>query len=188
VISLNTKIIKILSDTLRPLSEDQNANAAVALVLTPVNSDLEILFVKRVKNPSDTWSGHIALPGGKRESGDRTLTDTVIREIAEETNIDLNRCKFLGVLRSMRSVPKPEMKILPFVILCKKKPEIKLNKEELEKFVWIPMKILVQNKKQVRFWSGELPAYVLGTTIIWGLTYRILETFFYTINSSFDQP
>jgi 8-oxo-dGTP diphosphatase len=188
VVSLNTKIIKTLSHTLQPLSEDQDANAAVALVLTPVNSDFEILFVKRVENPQDTWSGQIALPGGKRESKDKTLTETVIRETAEETNINLSRCRFLGVLKAIRSIPKPELKILPFVVLCKYKPEIKLNKEELEKFVWISIKKLTQNKKKVRFQFGEFPAYVLGKTIIWGLTYRILELFFYAIDSSSDQP
>jgi len=164
---------------LKSASGEQDASAAVALLLKTTDKDLRILFVKRAENPADPWSGQMALPGGKRDARDKNLKETVVRETLEETNINLlDRCRFLGVLTALRSIPRPEMKILPFVILLEHEPSIKLNEKELEGFVWISLRELVQNRGTVKLDFGESPAYVVGGSVIWGLTYRILENFF----------
>lgn len=173
-------IAEKLSKMLNPVSEEQDADAAVALVLKTVNQDFKVLFVKRVENPTDPWSGQMALPGGKRDSKDKDLKQTVVRETSEETNINiLHRCRFLGVMETLRSTQRPDMKILPFVILLEHEPSIKLS-EELEGFVWISLEELVRHKGIVKFSFGESPAYIVGNSIIWGLTYRILERFINT--------
>jgi len=175
-------IAKKLSGALRPVSEEQDANAAVALVLKPANEDIKILLVKRVKNPVDPWSGQMALPGGKRDPRDSGLLQTVVRETLEETGINLlHECCFLGVMAALKSTPKPEMKILPFVVLLEHKPSIKLNEKELEGFVWISPKELAQHRGVAKFSFGEFPAYIVGGNVIWGLTYRILENFLHTL-------
>ena len=169
---------------LEPASEGQDANAAVALLLKPVDQDLKVLFVKRVENPADPWSGQMAFPGGKRDAKDQNLKQTVVRETLEETNINLlDRCRFLGVMETLRSKQRPEMKILPFVVLLEHEPSIKLN-EELEGFVWISSEELVKHKGTVKFSFGEFPAYIVGNSVIWGLTYRILEKFVHTLKYS----
>jgi len=173
-----------LSKALKPILEGQDANAAVALILKPADQDLKIFFVKRVENPDDPWSGQMALPGGKRDTEDQNLKQTVVRETLEETNINLlDRCRFLGVMETQRSAPRPEMKILPFVILLEHEPTIKLN-EELEWFVWISLKELVQHKGTVKFSFGEFPAYIVGNSVIWGLTHRILEKLLHILRYS----
>lgn len=175
--------IEKLSKVLEPVSEGQDANAAVALLLKPADQDFKILFVKRVESPTDPWSGQMAFPGGKRDMKDQNLKQTVIRETLEETNINLlDRCRFLGVMEPLRSLPRLEMKILPFVILLEQEPEIKLN-EELEWFVWIQLEELVQHRGMVKFSFGEVPAYIVGNSVIWGLTYRILENFVHILES-----
>jgi len=174
-------IIEKLSRVLKPVSEGQDGNAAVALLLKPADKDLKILFVKRAENLADPWSGQMALPGGKRDATDQSLKQTVVRETLEETNINLlDRCRFLGVMETQTSTPRPEMKILPFVVLLEHEPSIKLN-GELERFVWISPEELVRHRGTVKFSFGEFPAYVVGDIIIWGLTYRILEVFVYIL-------
>ncbi len=178
-------IIKKLSKVLKPVSEEQDADAAVALILKSTNQNFKILFVKRVENSADPWSGQMAFPGGKRDVKDKNLKQTIIRETLEETNINLlDRCRFLGALTTVRSTRRPEMKILPFIILLEHEPSVKLNKEELEGFLWIPLEELIQNKGTARFSFGEFPAYIVGSNTIWGLTYRILENFFNTLKYS----
>ena len=173
-----------LPRVLKRVSEEQDADAAVALLLKPVDRDLEVLFVKRVEIPSDPWSGQMAFPGGKRDAKDQNLKQTVIRETLEETNINLlDHCRFLGMMGSLRSTQRPEMKILPFVILLEHEPTIKLN-EELEGFVWISLEDLFQSKGTVKFSFGVVQAYTVGNYIIWGLTYRILEKFFHNLECS----
>ncbi len=168
---------------LRPVSEGQDGNAAVTLLLKLADKDLRILFVKRVESPVDPWSGQMAFPGGKRDAADRSLKQTVVRETLEETNIDLDRCRFLGVMEPQKSTARPEMKVVPFVILLEYEPVIKLN-EELEKSVWISPEELVRHRSTVKFSFGEFPAYVVGNIVIWGLTYRILEAFLNSIKYS----
>lgn len=170
-------ITKSLSKMLTPLQKEQNATAAVALLMYP-DKDMNILFVKRVETLQDPWSGQMALPGGKRDIADKTLKDTVVRETAEEVGIDLSTCQILGVLPVLHSVTNPDMKILPFVIFCERKPEIILNKKELEAFVWISLKDLVRNKGVYTCGIGEFPAYLVGEYVVWGLTYRIVQDFF----------
>lgn len=173
--------IQKLSKVLKPVSEGQDAKAAVALLLKPVDQDLKVLFVKRVVNPADPWSGQMALPGGKLDSKDQDLKQTVVRETLEETNINLlDRCRFLGVMEPVRSTVRPEMNILPFVILLEQEPSIKLN-EELEWFVWMSPKELAEHKGTAKFSFGEFPAYIVGNNVIWGLTYRILKKVIHTL-------
>ncbi|MCK5562861.1 NUDIX domain-containing protein, partial [Candidatus Bathyarchaeota archaeon] len=104
--------IENLCKVLKPVSDRQDADAAVALLLKLQDQDLKILIVKRAENPADPWSGQMAFPGGKRDSKDQNLKQTVVRETLEETNINLlDRCRFLGAMEALRSTQRPEMKI-----------------------------------------------------------------------------
>jgi 8-oxo-dGTP pyrophosphatase MutT (NUDIX family) len=169
---------------LKPVTEEQGGNAAVALLLKPRQGDFDLLLVRRVKNPSDTWSGQMALPGGKHEPKDLNLKATVVRETLEETGIALTNCQFLGVLDAVRSEPRPDFKILPFVVLLECEPRLKLNKAELETFVWVPYEEVVQRKGVVQFSFGKVPAYIFAEGIVWGITYNILSEFIEAVETT----
>jgi 8-oxo-dGTP diphosphatase len=170
--------IEKLSKRLRAFTEDQEADAAVALLLRVVNQRLQVFFVKRVESPTDPWSGQMALPGGKREDADENLRQTVARETIEEAGIDiLQGCRFLGVIETQDSAVEPKLRVLPFVILLEHEPSIKLSKKELERFAWISLDELLKHKGTKRFSFGEFPAYVIGDNVIWGLTYRTIDNF-----------
>jgi 8-oxo-dGTP diphosphatase len=179
------KDIGSLSRVLRSVSEEQRANAAVAVLLKQEKEGFSILFVKRVESPSDPWSGQMAFPGGKRDDKDSSLKQTVVRETLEETGIDLlDCCRFLGVLAALGSTPRPDLRILPFVVLVEYEPSVRLNRKELEDFYWIPFKELAQSKTSVKFDFGEFPAYSVRSEVIWGLTYRILGNLFKVLKLS----
>lgn len=160
---------------LKPLSDEQAANAAVALLLKPSRNDFDLLLVKRVENPSDTWSGQMALPGGKREPEDTVLKDTVVRETLEETGVRLDGARFLGVLEAVQSEPNPDFRILPFVVLLAEEPVLKLSEAELETYLWVPYEEVVGSRGVAEFSFGKVPAYVLADAVVWGITYRILN-------------
>jgi 8-oxo-dGTP diphosphatase len=174
---VSAEAIENLPTALKPVSSEQGANAAVALLLKRRGSDFDVLLVKRVENPSDTWSGQMALPGGKREPKDGSLRDTVVRETFEETGVRLGGCRFLGVLDAVQSEPKPDFKILPFVVLLAEEPVLKLSEAELETYFWVPYEKIVQSKGVAEFSFGKVPAYVLSGAVVWGITYRILSEF-----------
>ena len=140
------KLAKILKST-----KALDADAAVVVLLRKTEQDFEVLFVKRAERPTDPWSGQTALPGGKRNSEDQNLKQTVIRETLEETSINLlEDCRFLGAMETVRSTQRPEMKIIPFVVLQEKEQSIKLN-DELTGYFWASLKGLVQCKGTVKF-------------------------------------
>ena len=169
--------IENLSVALRPLSDEQGANASVAVLLKLKNGKLHVLFVKRAENSSDPWSGQMAFPGGKQEAKDKDLKETAVRETLEETRMNLLRnCRFLGVMPAFQTISKPEIKVLPFVILIEEEPAIHLNEKELEEYSWIPVEDLLRNRAKVKFSFGEFPAFIIGDAVIWGLTYRIVES------------
>ena len=55
--------------------------AAVALLLTPDPDRL--LLIRRAEREGDPWSGHLALPGGRRDESDTDLLATALRETFE---------------------------------------------------------------------------------------------------------
>lgn len=151
-------------------------NAAVVALLRDSNQGLELLFVKRTETSKDPWSGQTAFPGGKHSPEDCTLKDTVIRETFEETNINLcQRCKFLGALAPLKSIQRPDVQILPFVVLQLEEQKIKLN-HELTKFFWVPLAELNKNKGTTKYKSKNYLAYVINGSVIWGITYKISNT------------
>jgi 8-oxo-dGTP pyrophosphatase MutT (NUDIX family) len=181
---VSAETIAKLPTLLRPVSDEQGGNAAVSLLLKPRRGDFEVLLVKRVENPSDTWSGQMALPGGKREPDDLSLKDTAVRETLEETGVALTNCSFLGVLEPVQSEPLPDFKISPFVVLLDCEPRLKLNKAELETFVWVPYEGVVKSKGTVKFSFGEVPAYIFTEGIVWGITYNILTEFIQAVEAT----
>ncbi len=173
-----------LSKKLKPTSEGIEANAAVVVLLRQTAQDSQVLLVKRAEKTDDPWSGQTALPGGKRSPEDRNLKETVVRETLEETSINLlEDCRFLGAMEPLRSTQRPEMQILPFVVLLEKEQAITLN-EELTAYFWTPLKELAKHKGTTKFCFGEYPAYIIENHVIWGLTYRILKKLFGILESA----
>lgn len=182
---VNAEVIAKLPAVLKPVSNEQQANTAVSLLLKPRRGDFDLLLVKRVENPSDTWSGQMALPGGKREPKDESLKDTAVRETWEEIGVAVGTCRFLGVLDAVKSEPMPKFKILPFVVLLEDEPRLKLNKAELETFIWVPYEeVSSQRKGTVQFSFGEVPAYIFAEGIVWGITYNILSEFIQAVEAA----
>lgn len=62
--------------------------------------DAEVLLIKRATRKGDRWTGHVALPGGKRETSDSDDCMTSVRETKEETGLDLDmdHCLLIGQL------------------------------------------------------------------------------------------
>jgi 8-oxo-dGTP pyrophosphatase MutT (NUDIX family) len=178
-------IIEKLSATLKT-KDYPDANAAVLVLLRATDKEFQVLLVKRAEKSNDPWSGQIAFPGGKRDPEDKDLQETMIRETLEETGINIvEGCRFLGVMEPVRSTRRPEMKILPIYVLQEKEQDIKLN-EELTEYFWTPLKELDHNKGFFKYRFEDFPAFIIGSNVIWGLTYRILHNLL-SLLSSFEE-
>lgn len=175
--------IERLAELLEQSPEKGNAKAAVVILLQEAGQDFQVLFVKRAERSGDPWSGQTAFPGGKCDPQDCNLKETVVRETFEETRINLlEGCRFLGAIEAVRSTRKPELQIHPFVVFLEKEQPIKLN-AELSEYFWAPLKELAKRKGITKFSANEQPAYIIDGHVIWGLTYKILQSFFSLLSS-----
>jgi 8-oxo-dGTP pyrophosphatase MutT (NUDIX family) len=150
--------------------------AAVAILLHDgaQGEGLEALFIHRAERAGDTWSGQIAFPGGRREPSDPDLRATAIRETHEEIGVDLTGAEPLGVLDDMhpRTPALPPVVVRPFVFGLVERPPITISAEVQDAF-WVSLRELTAPgaRGEVR----SLPAYVVGSHTIWGMTERILS-------------
>ena len=90
--------------------------AAVAVVLAPEPES--VLLIRRAERAGDPWSGHMALPGGRRRSRpDHDLVATAIRETAEEVGLALGPEQLIGALDDVvpRTPVLPPIAVRPFV-------------------------------------------------------------------------
>lgn len=158
--------------------------AAVALIFCPYSrGDRELLFIQRTVSPRDPWSGQISLPGGRRDSGDEDLLATALRETREETGVRLKRTDMVGRLPDLHpgGTGLPKMVIRPFVFKLSKKPMPRPGHEADHAF-WGPLRALARSDGKVSIdYRGRkirVSAFVHEKRVIWGITRRILISFF----------
>ena len=170
----------------RPVEADEEPGvrkAAVALIFRAGQDGApELLFIKRAEYPGDPWSGQIAFPGGREESGDSSLLETATREAREETGIDLAReGMIIGRLDDLRprTVRLPAVVVRPFVALLERSQPLELSPEVALAF-WIPFDSLAHREawreETVVARGVEINARVFRHQdhVIWGMTERIL--------------
>ncbi|KYF72596.1 NUDIX hydrolase [Sorangium cellulosum] len=149
--------------------------------------EAELLLIRRAEHPRDPWSGHMALPGGRRDATDASLLDTAIRETREEVGIDLEaRGTLLARLPDLPAVARGRrvgLIISPFVFALRSTPELTLSNEVAEA-LWTPLGPLARGERASTYaYTHEgnvvqLPCLLVDERVVWGLTYRMLEQLF----------
>lgn len=186
--TLNQPYVRRLADSLeatagRPTSpEGIGTWAAVALIFRAVDDAAELLFIKRVEREGDSWSGQIALPGGRHDPDDESLLSTAIRETWEEIGLRLGTVgETLGVLDDVapRTPVLPPIAVRPYVFAVPRQVRTAAGVEVAEIF-WVPLDHLRDESRwsetQVDAAGATLtvPAIMYGEHTIWGMTHRII--------------
>ncbi|MCP4681130.1 MAG: CoA pyrophosphatase, partial [Desulfobacterales bacterium] len=161
------------------------ARAGVAGILKHDEKEgLCVMLVKRAEREGDPWSGHMAFPGGRMEKKDSNVYKATIREVEEETGLDLlMEAHYIGRLSDLLAKThdrKSNMVLTAFIFSLEKEPEWHFNYELLER-VWIPLDYFKEpsNRKkmdwQVAGNSVQLPCYYFEERVIWGLTLSLID-------------
>ena len=160
-------------------------HSAVAMCITP---NQKVLMMQRAQNPNDFWSGHMAFPGGRYETGDDDLRQTAQRECLEELGFDpsqLGKC-----LGSLKRIHHPYICVDGFVYLLQEVPQITAN-EEVADYFWIELTDLYNpahhTNTQQRVIQGmrSMPSIVLEclNVPIWGFSLHFIQDFFSRVTS-----
>jgi 8-oxo-dGTP pyrophosphatase MutT (NUDIX family) len=168
----------------RPVVDDRGDPliwAAVAVVLAPDPDAL--LLIRRAERAGDPWSGHMALPGGRRERTEPDLFTTAVRETAEEVGLTLGRGDLIGTLDDVvpRTPVLPPIAVRPYVFILSRRPTLTLN-PEVAGARWIPVDLLLHTGTydsihlEIRGENRKFPAYRLDDSVVWGMTERIVSS------------
>lgn len=155
--------------------------AAVAVVLA--SAPESVLLIRRAERAGDPWSGHMALPGGRRDAPDDDLVATATRETEEEVGLRLGASQRIGGLDDVvpRTPVLPPIAVRPFVFLLSETPPLVLN-PEVAAADWVPLEQLLAPATyrpipiQIRGEKREMPAYHLDGGVVWGLTERVMTS------------
>jgi 8-oxo-dGTP pyrophosphatase MutT (NUDIX family) len=157
--------------------------AAVAVVLVP--SPDAVLLIRRADRAGDPWSGHMALPGGRRQDEDPDLIATAVRETREEVGLALTAADLVGSLDDVvpRTPVLPPIAVRPYVFLLPERSSLHPN-PEVAAYRWAELDHLLHPETyhtvqfDIRGELREFPAYRLEETVVWGMTERILTSLF----------
>jgi 8-oxo-dGTP pyrophosphatase MutT (NUDIX family) len=164
-------------------NDEGGRRAAVALIFRAGEGGApELLFIKRADYPADPWSGQVAFPGGREETGDANLSDTAERETREETGIDLRKDgTVIGTLDDLRpqTTALPAIVVRPYVVLLNRAESLLLSDEVALAF-WVPLEELRRTDSWrdtsvfARGIQMSRRAFHHQGHVIWGMTERIL--------------
>lgn len=161
--------------------------ASVAIILGQLDSEPRVLLIRRAESPLDPWSGHMALPGGRRDPEDHDDLATAIRETLEEVGVDLEKsATLLGRLDDVRASARGrpvDMAISPFVFSVKSPSPVAPTAEVVAAY-WEPLLPLFNGQANMTY-ATDLPdgrvsvaAWNVQGNVVWGLTYRMLDNLF----------
>jgi 8-oxo-dGTP pyrophosphatase MutT (NUDIX family) len=153
--------------------------AAVALLL--VADPDRLLLIRRADRAGDPWSGHLALPGGRRDAGDRDLLETAIRETREETGLWLDPSWHVATLDDLvpTTLSLPPILVRPFIFHLEAEQQPGLS-DEVAQAGWVDLATLVQpgvfRTTPITVHGSErmVQGYHLPEGFLWGMTERIV--------------
>lgn len=165
--------------------EPDSIETSVAVILAPYRGATQALLIQRAERAGDPWSGHMALPGGRREKGDADRLAVAMRETEEEVGLKLRAEHLLGGLDDLhpRSPRLPPVIISPFVFWLARRPAVGVS-DEVAGAHWVSLaSLFARDARAVVPIQGEpveVPCFRARALprgrVVWGLTYRILSS------------
>ncbi len=166
------------------ITDDRLKHSAVLLLLFIKANEPHGIFTKRTEN-LNKHKGEISLPGGGIEEGDENLLHTAFRETEEELGIKKSSINILGELDDLFTISK--YIITPFVGCIKYPYESKVNHNEVEELIEVPLSIFRRmdnfSEKSWDYYGHKYPIFYYDyetgkkTYTIWGATGYILNDF-----------
>lgn len=162
----------------RILNSVQAGDARPAGVLVPLfqqDGIWKVLFTKRTEQVVN-HKGQISFPGGAKDPGDEDLLATALRESEEEIGLDRTKVQVIGPLDPIKTITN--YLIHPFVGIIPFPYPFRLNSQEVERLICLPLADLIQEASSQRPEGVGLNlTFNRFSEVIWGATARILYQF-----------
>ncbi len=173
---------KVRIPELMKQGDAENAQkSAVLILLFEEHDKIKTVLIKR-QEYNGVHSGQISFPGGRKETGDRDLVETAIREANEEIGVE---CKDINILFPLSTlfIPPSNFLVLPVLAYTNRQavfipqPDevqytIKTDLADFFETSRVKLKEFQSSSRPTRIFS---PCYEIGGHIIWGATAMIIS-------------
>lgn len=139
------------------IGRDALMNAGVITLFCEIDGKIYVLFEKRAAGIRQ--AGEICFPGGKKDKEDKNFLETALRETYEEIGIPRERIKGAKKYGSL---------ILPIGVVVESSigyidnfslDELKVNKDEVEKIILVPLDFFLNTKPEMEYVNVENQPY-----------------------------
>lgn len=158
--------------------------SAVAICLRESMGQVELLMIKRAERVGDTWSGHMAFPGGRMDAADANSYATAMRECFEELGADIEpHCEYIHRLHDVQATgggAQLPLIVSPYIFHMTYTPDFNPNYEVAD-VVWIPLEFFRQtgNRQYMEIAHAgldyALPCFIYRGYTVWGMSLRMIE-------------
>ena len=163
--------------------------SAVLIPLYENSGEYYLIFTKRSSRVK-YHQGHVSFPGGVVDKKDRSPEETAGREAFEEIGVLKEHVEILGPIDDSLTFVPP-FAIHPFVGLVPYPYSFKLNPNEVEKIIEVPLKFFLPYADPSNDWAGinykkdiEFPTFHYRGETIWGTTAAITANFIGILSSN----
>lgn len=153
--------------------------AAVLILLYPYNGSIYTVLMQR-PDYNGVHSGQISFPGGKKESSDKSVIQTAIREANEETGVDPVKISVIGTLTPL-FIPVSNIIVTPVVGRTNEKPVYNHQPEEVVFLIdadikkLLDLSIIKTKPFEIRGEMIYIKYFDYEGNVIWGATAMILH-------------
>ncbi|HCF50433.1 MAG TPA: coenzyme A pyrophosphatase [Syntrophomonas sp.] len=197
---LEDKIRSVQGRRPKVLGHAETLKSAVIVPLITENDEIYVVFEKRAATLK--WQpGEICFPGGRTEPCDKGTRASAVRETCEELGLSPDDIEIIAPLDIM--VHPANCMIFPYLAFINARHQIRLNYQEVERLLFVPLSYLLEAKPQIHnvsvrmFMEEDFPFelipqgknyplrignywqyfYFWEGEVIWGMTSRILQHF-----------
>jgi 8-oxo-dGTP pyrophosphatase MutT (NUDIX family) len=162
----------------QPRGEQTLAAVLVPLFITSRAGPPHVVLTRR-RADLRRHAGEISFPGGRKDPDDADLAATALREADEEIGLQPSAVRMLGELPAV-STFATGYEIHPFVGAIEPGQQWRVSAREVDAVLELPLHGLRESRTRTRMErrgiTFETDAYVLDGHLVWGATFRIIET------------
>jgi 8-oxo-dGTP pyrophosphatase MutT (NUDIX family) len=163
----------------RYINDESRIPSAVMVPIYQKQGHYSIVFIRRTETVK-THKGQISFPGGARDSRDRTLLHTAVRECHEEIGLKTRDIDIIGEMDDEITTTSNYI-VTPFVAMIPWPYRFTRNRDEVAEIIEIPINALLEkghlkaNTETLEDKPIESFTYYYQGKVIWGATARILK-------------
>ena len=167
-------------DNIKEIDPEARESAVLALLYPYKDETHTVLMQRHVYEGAH--SGQISFPGGKRETWDKNLRETALREAEEELSIKSNRVRILGELTQVY-IPPSRYLVSPFLGYVNQRPDFIPEASEVSEIIEVPVSQILDPerlKEKYHFIPTlnskiKIRYFDIDQRVVWGATAMMLS-------------